>query len=252
LSELLFVRADSLAASRRRAAEGGRSTLERHLLARGEALAESIRAVAAARLAQELLCEPLASALIEHLDAQLIRPDSSARQAPRDSLLELRGRLRREQIPAARLGLLAPQAEPEDPPEVLRQKAAYARDLVDRAERWRAMVSREAQRLADRARVAQELRALLGDEQFFAEGPGFESQPWDLPGGSEALGAEEFAGRGGDLLVALIAQMPERPEAESVEEVLEILETWLARRASELERRAAEFEAEALRREREP
>jgi hypothetical protein len=246
------MRADSLAAARRRAADAGDRTLERRLLARGEALAESIRAVAAARLAQELLCEPLAASLLEQLDAELIMPDTSMALATSDSLRELQRQLRREQVPAARLGLLAPQAGPDDPPEVLRQKAAYARDLVDRAQRWRVMVAGEAQRLADRARVQEELRSLLGDEQFFAEGPGLERQPWGLPLGLDGLGGEQLEDGAEELLVALITQMPERPEAETVGEVLEILETYLAERASELERRADQLDAEALRREREP
>lgn len=253
LRDSLGLLAHSLTTARQAAADRGASGQERRLLARGEAVAESIRAVSAAQLAQELLCAPVAAALLESLDARLRRPEVLIDEALRDSLLGLRARLLRDQAPAARVDFTAAQAREDDPPEILKQKAAFARDLADRVERCLALVAGERQRLADHGRILAEARQLVGDEGFLGEGAGFDMLGWgDPPGlGDESSGARKASGPAG-LFTRLIEQMPSQPVSQSPEEILEMLEMWLQESREDLSRLAGELESEAERREREP
>ncbi|MCK4303263.1 MAG: hypothetical protein KAY24_03400 [Candidatus Eisenbacteria sp.] len=248
----LIERADSLAGARRLAAEQGHGDRERWLLARGEAVAESISAVAAGRLAQELRCSSMAGELLARVDAELRIGSALLNQSLRDSLLRLRAGLVRGEGPAARIGLTLPEAADEDPPEVLRQKAAYARDLSDRAARWMTLIQRESNRLADESRIMEETRRLFGDQRLFDDGAALAVTDWgniQIPGQLDDAGDRN--GPAG-LLVRLIEQMPGDFRPGAPEEVLEALGHWLALRSEELTRRASELEQEAQRRQREP
>ncbi len=242
----LFGLADSLATARQEAAERQDRTLERRLLAQGEAVAESIRAVATAALAQELQCTRLRQELLERLDswqASLLRAGAGSRDSSAvDSVLRLRGQLQAQEPPGVAAELSAPVAADDDPPEVLRLKAAYARDVIDRIERWRGLVLDEQRALASE-RLQAEARDLARDERFYDERAALEMH---------ASPADEFSparGRRG-LLRVLISQMPDMAGREvSADEILDSLEQWLTARRSMLESRIAELEREAVRRE---
>jgi hypothetical protein len=129
----LFQSADSLALLRRAASALGDGSAEQLLLARGEALAESIRAVSAACLVQELRCERWGGSL------------------------------------PLRAEFPVPTIDADDPPIILRQKAGYARDLTDRIDRWMETIGRERQRIEERRRLEAEARQLLLGESLFDE-----------------------------------------------------------------------------------
>ncbi|MBD3237636.1 MAG: hypothetical protein GF330_13100 [Candidatus Eisenbacteria bacterium] len=205
----LIVSAESLAAQQARAAGRGDRDLEGRLLARGETLADSIRAVSVAYLAQRMRCQQLGGALPLRADFPL------------------------------------PEAGEADPPTLLRQKAGYARDLIDRIDRWLATVGGERDRLAE-LRLAEEMRRLVEDQSVFDERGALEI------GGGDALGILEDHPEAPGLLARLLQEMPGMAAAEEPEAVLAALETWLLERRSALVARASDLEAEALRRERGP
>ena len=239
----LGARADSLAEARDQAARAGRADRERELLARSEAVAESLRAVRTARLGQDLLCEPLARALRLALAQQ-------AGSLPSDSLLRLEARLRRLRGPVARAGLTLPEAGAQDPPGTLRLKAAHARDLADRAGRWTLLVIEELQRREDLERIAREAGQLLGDEAFLDETGGLSMFGLGSEGAlsADAQPAEQVE----TLLGELLRGGTPIDGSNAPEEMLEILRQWLEGRREELRARAAALEREAERREREP
>lgn len=202
-------RADSLAQRRALSAASGDAAGERYWLMRSEALAETIRAVSAAYLAQRLICQRLGDVLPLRAEFPL------------------------------------PEAEESDPPSILREKAGYARDLMDRSDRWLEIVAAERRRITE-SRLAAEAERLLFSERVLDE--------------ESALNVGGGAGRAtlGDnpespgLLSALLADMPGRNELEQPEDVLRALESWLTSRREALSARAQELEAEAARREMEP
>lgn len=239
----LVMRADSLATARDQAARAGRADLERQLLARSEAVAESLRAVRTARLGQDLLCEPLAGAL------RLALAQEGSRLSP-DSLLRLEANLRRLRGPNARAGFTLPEAGPQDTPGTLRLKAAHARDLADRAGHWTLLVIEELQRREDMARVAREAGQLLGDEAFLDESGGLAM--FGL-GNEGTLAAENPAGQPAETLLGELLRGGTAIDGSTTpEEMLEIMRQWLEGRREELRARATELEQEAERREREP
>jgi hypothetical protein len=203
----LIVAADSLAGLQARAAAAGGRDLERLLLARGEALADSIRAVSVAYLAQRMRCQQLGGTLPLRADFPL------------------------------------PAIEESDPATLLRQKAGFARDLVDRIDRWRETIAGERRRLAE-LRLADEMRRLVQDESLFDERGAL------AIGAGGALGILEDHPEAPGLLARLLQEMPGMVAAERPEEVLTALEEWLLERRSALVARASDLEAEALRRER--
>lgn len=202
----LILAADSLAGLQAAAIRRGDQDLERRLLARGEALADSMRAVSAAYLAQRLLCQRLGGTLPLRADFPL------------------------------------PGAEEADPPMILRQKAGYARDLVDRIDRWLETIAAERDRIRE-LRLAEELRRLVQDESVFGERGALEV------GGGGALGILEEHPEAPGLLAMLLQEMPGMAAAERPEDVLEALAGWLTARRGALIARAADLMSEAARRE---
>ena len=232
-------RADSLAVERRTAAVSGDRAREQRLLARGEALADSLREASLAGLAQELLCAEGARELIREIDARL----GEAGAAERDSLLARRERVQRGAEAPVRAEFESAPAQEDDPAEILRLKAAYARDLIDRADRWRERLGRERQRLV-RERLSTEAGALIADQWFFDEHAALRvesGRPEEDPGRDEApgfLGQVLREGRPSGGLTAL--------------ELVDALESWLRGRRRELVAQADSLEREAAQREREP
>ena len=241
----LQARADSLAAARARVRAAGAGDREKALLVRGDALSDSLRALSAAALAQELVCEQARHALLDALDARLAaREDPAAPAGPgRDSLLARQERA----LAAPRAPLLAefdvPPPDDDASPDVLRQAAAYARDLGDRIARWQDVVRTEEERLA-RRRLSREASRLQTDQAFFEDPATVHAGP---PGTDGAEGLE------GGVFAQLIARVPGgAPEAAGAEAVMAILKRWLETKREDLMREADALDREAARREGEP
>jgi hypothetical protein len=233
--------ADSVAQQRAAARARDDAAAEQGWLARGEALADSIEQVAAALLAADLLCRPVADELAGQVASALARlsPDSRpASAAPRDSLLALQRRLQDESLRAAPVEFSLPEAATGDPPEVLRLKSAYARDLADRAGRWLQFVQGEQATIAHE-RLTRETRRLLEDQSFFEERAVFPVDP---------AAAEGSAAVGG-LMRVLLAGLPGLDAQAPLTETLGRLEAFLVSRREALSLCADELEREASRRE---
>jgi len=232
--EALRAAAEALALQRAAAGTAGDAGLERSLLARGEALADSIERLSVALLAEALRCAPAAERLDGEIAAALTG-SAAATEAQRETLLALQARVRRWGAGAGRAEFPLPEAGEGDPPEILRQKAAYARDLIDRAGRWREIVEREARR-GDGERLAREASRMLADQAFFEE--------------RAAMALDAAAAKAGDDFAALLAQAGEEAGgAGGAAEALARLRGFLAGRERELAQRAEELEREATRRE---
>ena len=242
--ERLEARGDSLATVRAGARARGDAQGEQSLLARGEILVDSLRALSAAGLAQELLCGEVRRRALENLAGEIGRRmavvGDAGSSAERDTLLARRARLRGAPQHALSAEFEVPEAAEGDPPEMLRERASYARDLADRAQRWLELVQVEEQRLAERRLMAERAR-LLRDQEFF-EDP---ASARDDNLGLETEGVELR----GSVLGALISRMPEWPAAggSRPERVLELLREWLVSRRVELMERAAALEEQARR-----
>jgi hypothetical protein len=241
--------ADSISAAREAAGRREDGSAERRLLSQGEALAESIRVVTGAALSQRITCAPLAESLRVELDRVLAAGVVPGGFPGPDSLLALRGRLLRQEVPAEVTNFALPEIGPTDPPELLRQKSAYARDLIDRADRWLAATRSEAERLRQQRRIREEASQLRRDEGFFDEGAGLETPAWDDEGPAEAMEIAESS-EWGRLLQGLMGVVP-GGEDPSLEAALERLESWLLERRGAALRRAEELTTEAEHRERE-
>ena len=242
----LQARADSLAVARAGARAAEETEREIALLARGEVLVDSLRALSAAALAQELLCEQARRRLLKELDAGIAgggEGASSVGEGALDSLFARRERV----LAGGRPPLLAefdlPAVGEDDPPDLLRQTAAYARDLGDRIDRWIEVVHAEEDRLA-RLRLAREAARLEADQAFFED-------PATARGGRS--GAEAGRSYEAGVFGELIARMPGTvPEGTGAEAVLEMLDRWLSAKREELMGEADTMDREADRREREP
>jgi hypothetical protein len=233
----LTAAADSLASARRAAALAGDAPREARLLARGEALADSLRDAALAGLAQEFLCAETRRALLGEIDAAL----PSANGAETDTLRALRERVAAGLEAPVRAEFEVAPPQEADPPEILRLKAGYALDLVDRADRWLDRLTRERKRLVGE-RLRAEAGGLVADQWFFDERAALRV---DTPrpataGGAPARGALE------DLLRA-DAGGPRGALAQ-----IDAMEGWLRARRGELTTLADTLERRAERREREP
>ncbi|MCK4412755.1 MAG: hypothetical protein KAY32_04355 [Candidatus Eisenbacteria sp.] len=245
----LQARSDSLAAARRQAAIAGDEGAERQWLAEGEELADSLRAVGAAALAQELLCARLAGELDVGLRAQLrgIEGDAGGTHPRRvDSLLALQERLAAGGGSTLQTEFTPPDLATADPPEVVRAKAAFVHDLIDRIDRWLALTARTRERWAQ--------RRLMAEQALFRDDQGFFDDPVVLIGeGSGERPDADLAGASRGGFARLLERMPgEIGAGEDPEAILDLLEAWLSERRGELARRAAEMDAEAVRRESEP
>jgi len=242
--ERLEARGDSLATVRAGARARGDAQGEQSLLARGEILVDSLRALSAAGLAQELLCGEVRRRALENLAGEIGRrmavAGDAGSSAELDTLLARRDRLLGAPQQALSAEFEVPEAAEGDPPEMLRERASYARDLADRAQRWLELVQVEEQRLAERRLMAERAR-LLRDQEFF-EDP---ASARDDNLGLETEGVELR----GSVLGALISRMPEWPAAggSRPERVLELLREWLVSRRVELMERAAALEEQARR-----
>jgi hypothetical protein len=231
--------ADTLAARRAAAAVRGDAAAERALLTRGEALADSLEQVATALLGAELRCAPVAQGLLDEIDA--------ARAASRgaiaaDSLRRLRDAVMGASTRSSRAEFALPEVGEDDPPEILRQKAAYAWDLMDRVERWLRVVAREERALAQE-RLAGDAARLVGDQAFFDD--------------RATLGADRAPGGFGDTSPSTLRGLLEQvvgvaANVETTEAVLARLRVFLAAERDALAQRAEELERETARREREP
>jgi hypothetical protein len=214
--------ADSLTVERRAAADAGDRSRERRLLARGEAVADSLRRAALEGLAQELACAALAEGALAEIDARL----PAARGGERDSLLALRAEVVGAEAQPVRRQFAPPVLSADDPPEILRLKAGNLRDLADRAERWREQVSAERRR-RQRERLRAEAGGLAADQAFFDDRAA-------LRGGGAA--GEWAPGAASDSGPGLSVRLDE-------------LESWLRRTRDELGARADSVEARASRQE---
>jgi hypothetical protein len=236
--------ADSIAGQRTAARARGDAAAEQEWLGRGEALADSIEQVAAALLAADLFCRPIADELAGEIAAALDRAAADASPlgaARRDSLLALRRRLQEPSTRAAPVEFPLPEATADDPPEILLLKSAYARDLADRAGRWLQFVHGEREAI-EHERLARATRRLLDDQSFFEERAVLPADPATVEGAAGSAG----------LLRALLAGLPglEAPAA-PLSETLGRLEAFLTARREALSLRGDELEREASRRERE-
>jgi len=241
----LVARAEGLAAARRAAADGGRGGEERRLLRRIEALAESIQVVSGDLADRDRVCREAAAALLRIIDAELERGAAPERI---DSLLSVRESVGPQPVAGFGTEFDLPLVSLEDPPTLLRQVADHARDLADRADRWRSLVAWERTQLDDRIRLQREVRELLDDQRFLDEGGdlGMFSET-----GDEGDWTEWQAGQTGILMSVLAPEIPELEGAPPLE-AIERIEAFLALRSRELRVRATELDAEADRREREP
>ncbi len=226
---------------------------ERRVLARGEALGDTVRAVADALQASDRECRQVAEALLARVEGEIAALAPAADGGRADSLRELRNRLVTARAARRSADLAAPVARPDDGPDVLRIKAARARDLADRAAAWRTDVAALRRATEDRERLAAERRELLGDLSFFNAGaalnPG-EMASRDLVPGGPAPSDSSVVAR---LLQALLASggLPAAGPRSPLE-ALAALESWLAQRESELAAQAVELDSLAARWGREP
>ncbi len=241
---VVAARGDSLAQERARARARDDAEGERTLLARGEAVVDSLRILAAAALAQELLCDAARGRALESLEAALAgRTGGEQAGQGVESLLVRRERLLEvsAQAPSAEFDL--PPVSEDAPPGMLRERAAYARDLGDRADRWLELVKAEERSLA-RRRLAAERARLVSDQAFFEE-----------PASVHAEGAGWPAGAGqAGWFALLLERMPGGPGVAGgdMERVLALLEGWLKAKKEEMVRRAEEWEERAGRSEEQP
>ena len=259
-TEALAVRLDSLVAREVLAWEERRSAIasaaggeERRALARGEALGDTLRAVADALHASDRECRRVAEELLVRVEREIDALGPVGEGGRADSLRDLRGRLVTARAARRGADLTAPIARPEDGPDVLRLKAARARDLADRAAAWRADVGELRRATEDRQRLAAERHELLGDLSFFNAGAALD------PGGgaSRDLAPDEAAPTDSSavarLLQALLAGGGVRAGGvRSPLEALAALESWLAQKESELAAQAVELDSLAARWGREP
>jgi len=239
LHQRLEARADSVARARATARAAADRAAEQRWLARGEAVADSLRSVATALLAQELVCRQLAEPVRTALSALLA---GGVDGTGRDSLLALEQALRDAAWPGLPREFRLPQASPADPPEILRQKAAFARDVADRINRWIGFVEAEAEAWEARGLSAASER-LLADEAFFDEQLPAGLSP---PPSASAMRASWWR--------TWLQRLPEavQPAGLKPEEVLAQVRAWLRERRNAAFARAVELEAEANAREREP
>jgi hypothetical protein len=240
LHAALRAAADTLAAQRMAAATRGDAAVERMLLARGEALADSLEQVATALLGAELRCAPLAQALLEEIDAARVSM-AGAEPVMADSLRRLRDEVAGASTRSSRAEFALPEVGESDPPEILRQKAAYAQDLADRAARWLEIVAREERALAQE-RLSRDATRLMEDEAFFDD--------------RVTLGVDRAPGGLGDASSSTLRGLFEQVDgvAGSVlttEAVLTRLRAFLTAERDASVLRAEELEREAARRERE-
>lgn len=227
--------ADSLAGERQGAIAAGDAAREARLLARGEAIADSLREAALASLAHEMICAETRRDLLSDIETRL----AAAAGAERDTLLALRERVAAGAATPIRAEFeLIPPGE-GDPPEILRLKAGYARDLVDRAERWLERLARERQRLVQ-ARLSAEAGGLVADQWFFDEHAALRVEG-ERPGEGGA-GAPGFLG----LLLRDTAG-----GAPSALDLVDAMARWLREKRSTLTAAADSLELQAERRERE-
>lgn len=227
--------ADSLAAERQGAIAAGDAAREQRLLARGEALADSLREAALASLAHELICAEMRRDLLSDIDARL--PATGG--AERETLLALRERVAAGAATPVRAEFeLIPPGE-GDPPEILRLKAGYARDLVDRAERWLERLARERQRLVQ-ARLGAEAGGLVADQWFFDEHAALR-----VEGERSSAGGAGAPGFLGQLLRDTGGGAP------NALDLVDAMARWLREKRSELAAAADSLELQAERRERE-
>ncbi|MFH1143475.1 MAG: hypothetical protein V1774_02915 [Candidatus Eisenbacteria bacterium] len=240
----IAARSDSLARARAQAREARDAERDRALLAEGESLVDSLRVLSAAALAQELVCEELRGVVTAAIEDELARRLAQPRPeagAALDSLLARRARLPGAPDHSLLAEFEVPRGREDDPPELLRQRADYARDLADRIGRWLEIVAAEQRRRAQQRLVAERVRLLeeqaIFDEPATVRGDGLAAEPADLTG--SAFGE-------------LIARMPASlPEGSGPDVILGLLEGWLRTRREALMEQAAEMEGEAQRREQE-
>jgi len=225
--------ADSLAAQRRSAVDAGDAAREQRLLARGEAVADSLREAALAELAHELLCAERRRELRDAIETRL----APASGSERDSLLALRDRVSSGAVTPVRAEFDLVPPELDDPPEILRLKGGYARDLVDRADRWLERLGRERQRLVQE-RLSAEAGGLVADQWFFDERAALRVQA--------GRPMEEGAAPPGFLGDLLRGGGRGAPNAL---ELVDALERWLREKRSELVALADTLERQAQRRE---
>jgi hypothetical protein len=227
--------ADSLAAERRSAVAAGDAAREQRLLARGAAVADSLREAALAALAHELLCAETRRVLLLEIDERL----GTASGVGRDSLLALRDRVSAGAAAPVRAEFdLVPPGE-ADPPEILRLKAGYARDLVDRVDRWLERLAVERQRLT-RERLSAEAGGLVADQWFFDEHAALR-----VEGGRAVAGGASAPGSLAELLRGT------EGSAANAMELVSAMEKWLREKRAELAGEADTLEQQAARRERE-
>jgi len=231
----LTATADSLAAERQAAIAAGDAAREARLLARGEAIADSLREAALASLAHEILCAETRQDLLADIDARL----PAATGAERDTLLALRQRVTAVAATPIRAEFELIPAGEGDPPEILRLKAGYARDLVDRAGRWLERLARERQRLVQ-ARLSAEAGGLVADQWFYDENAALRVE--GEPPGSGGAGVPGFLGPLGRETAGAAA---------TALELVDAMERWLRAKRSELTAAADSLERQAERRERE-
>ncbi len=259
-SEALAARIDSLVAlevlaweERRGAIAMGARARELRALARGEALGDTIRAVADRLREREGDCERLGAALLGRIEGEIASAAPQRGEGARaDSLQELRRRLIEARAARRAVDLTPPVARPDDGPDVLRVKALRARDLADRAAAWRRDVAALRRSWEDQARLAQERRALLDDLSFFDPGAGLsDGGLWPLGENADpaAPGDGSAVGR---LLRAILARGGLSVAEQEPAAVFAALESWLQQREQDLGRRAAELDSLAGQWGREP
>jgi hypothetical protein len=259
-TEALAAQLDSLVAlevlaweQRRGAIASAAHSEELRALARGEALGDTIRAVADALRDREQACGAMGADLLARVEREIaaLAPDGEE-GARADSLQELRRRL--IEARAARRGadLTPPAARPDDGPDVLRVKALRARDLADRAAAWRVDVAALRRTWEDRVRLAQERRELLGDLSFFDAGALAGDRDPRLPDPRVEATMPSDSTAVGRLLQTIMARGGIPVEGHTPAAVFAALDSWLQQREQELWRRAAELDSLAGRWGREP
>lgn len=259
-AEALAARLDSLVAlevvaweQRRRAIATDARAQELQALARGEALGDAIRAVADGLREREGECDRIGEALLARVEREIAAPRAGpATGARMDSLEQLRRGLIEARAARRDADLTPPIARPDDGPDVLRVKALRARDLADRAAAWRADVVALHRSWEDRARLAQERRALLGDLSFFDAGAALsEGGAWSPPDATDPTVPADGSAVG-RLLQAMLTPGGLVVEEQAPAAVFAALESWLQQRERDLWQRAAELDSLAGQWGREP